>query len=89
MNKSEFIEKFSKELDVAKTTAAKNFNAVTKCLAKSIKNNDELRFVGFGIFKAKKAKEVKTPRGTMAKVPEQRKVSFSLGSEFKAVVNGK
>lgn len=91
MNKSEFIEKLSKELDVAKTTAAKNFNTVTKCIAKSIKDNDELRFVGFGTFKAKKtkAKEVKTPRGTMAKVPEQRRVSFSVGSEFKAVVNGK
>ena len=89
MNKSEFIEKLSKELDVAKTTAAKNFNTVTKCIAKSIKDNDELRFVGFGTFKAKKVKEVKTPRGTMAKVPEQRRVSFSVGSEFKAVVNGK
>ena len=32
-------------------------------------------------------KEVKTPRGTIAKVPAQRRVSFSVGSEFKAVVN--
>lgn len=91
MNKSEFIEKLSKELDTTKTAATKSFDAVTKCIAQSLKDNDELRFIGFGTFKAKqtKAKEVKTPRGTMAKVPAQRRVSFSVGSEFKAIVNGK
>ena len=61
MNKSEFIEKLSKELDTTKTAATKSFDAVTKCIAQSLKDNDELRFIGFGTFKAKhtKAKEVK------------------------------
>jgi nucleoid DNA-binding protein len=56
-----------------------------------MKDNDELRFTGFGTFKAKnkEATEVRTPKGTMAKVPAQRRVSFSVGSEFKAIVNGK
>jgi nucleoid DNA-binding protein len=56
-----------------------------------MKDNDELRFTGFGSFKAKRteAKEVKTPKGTMAKVPAQRRVSFSVGSDFKAIVNEK
>ena len=35
------------------------------------------------------AKEVRTPKGTMAKVPAQRRVSFSTGSEFKSTVNDK
>ena len=35
------------------------------------------------------AKEVKTPRGTIAKVPAQRRISFSVGSDFKAIVNNK
>ena len=54
-------------------------------------DNDELRFTGFGSFKAKqtKATEVKTPRGTMAKVPAQRRISFSVGSDFKSIVNNK
>jgi hypothetical protein len=32
---------------------------------------------------------VKTPKGTMAKVPAQRRISFSVGSDFKAIVNNK
>ena len=47
--------------------------------------------MGFGTFKGRQveAKEVKTPKGTMAAVPAQRRVSFSVGSEFKATVKGK
>ena len=91
MNKTEFIEKLSKELDATKAEASKNFDAVIKCITHVMKDNDELRFTGFGTFKAKnkEATEVKMPRGTMAKVPAQRRVSFSVGSEFKATVNNK
>lgn len=91
MNKSQFIEKLSKELDTSKTTATKIFDAVTKCIAQSLKDTDELRFIGFGTFKTKQTKEteVRTPRGTIAKVPAQRRVSFSIGNKFKAIINGK
>ena len=91
MNKSEFIDKLSKELDISKAEAGRHLDKVFKCIATSLKDKDELRFVAFGTFKAKqtKAKEVKTPRGTVAKVPAQRRVSFSVGSEFKSVVNNK
>ena len=56
-----------------------------------MRDNDELRFTGFGTFKAKqtKATEVRTPKGIMAKVPAKRRVSFSVGSEFKVTVNNK
>ena len=53
MNKTEFIEKLSKELDTTKTAASKSFDAVIKCIAQAMKDNDELRFTGFGSFKAK------------------------------------
>jgi DNA-binding protein HU-beta len=91
MNKTDFIVKLSEELGTTKTEAGKNFDAVIKCIAHAMKDNDELRFIGFGSFKAKnkEATEVRTPKGTMAKVPAQRRVSFSVGSEFKAIVNGK
>ena len=91
MNKTEFIEKLSKELDTTKTEANKNFDAVIKCITQAMKDHDELRFTGFGSFKAKQteAKEVKTPKGTIAKVPAQRRISFSVGSDFKAIVNNK
>jgi DNA-binding protein HU-beta len=91
MNKTDFIVKLSEELGTTKTEANKNFEAVIKCIAHAMKDTDQLRFVGFGSFKAKnkEATEVKTPKGTMAKVPAQRRVSFSVGSEFKSIVNNK
>lgn len=91
MNKNEFLDILSKDLECTKTKANTVLNSVFKCIAHSLKDSDELRFIGFGSFKAKHtvAKEVKTPRGTIAKVPAQRRVSFSVGSEFKATVNNK
>ena len=91
MNKAEFIEKLSKELDISKAEAGRHLDKIFKCVATSMKDNDELRFTGFGSFKAKnkEATEVKTPKGTMAKVPAQRRISFSVGSDFKAIVNNK
>jgi len=91
MNKTEFIEKLIEELGTTKTEASKNFEAVIKCIAHALKDNDEVRFIGFGSFKAKnkEATEVRTPKGTIAKVPAQRRVSFSMGSEFKSTVNNK
>ena len=44
MNKTEFIEKLSKELDTTKAEASKNFDAVIKCITHVMKDNDELRF---------------------------------------------
>jgi nucleoid DNA-binding protein len=91
MNKTEFVKKLSEELNITQTAASKNLEAVMKCVTEALKEHDELRFVGFGTFKGRQvaAKEVKTPKGIMAMVPAQRRVSFSVGSEFKATVNGK
>lgn len=91
MNKTKFLEKLSEELGTTKTQASKNFETVIRCIANTMKDNDELRFVGFGSFKAKnkEATEIRTPKGTMVKVPAQRRVSFSVGTEFKDAVNNK
>jgi DNA-binding protein HU-beta len=91
MNKSEFIKKLSEELGETQTAVSKSLDAIIKCIAHALKENDELRFVGFGTFKGRQvaAKEVRTPKGAIVKVPAQRRVSFSVGSEFKATVNGK
>ena len=56
MNKSEFIDKLSKELDISKAEAGRHLNKVFKCISTSLKDKDELRFVGFGTFKAKQTK---------------------------------
>ena len=36
-----------------------------------------------------KAKNIKTPRGVVVEVPAHRRVFFSVGKEFKEVVNEK
>ena len=91
MNKNEFLDILSKDLECTKTKANIVLNSVFKCIAQSLKDSSELRFIGFGSFKVKytTAKEVRTPRGTIAEVPAQKRVSFSVGSEFKTIVNNK
>lgn len=91
MNKGEFIEKLSKELDTTKVGATKSLDAVLKCITGSLKTSDKLKFVGFGTFKVKKveAKEIKTPIGENVKVAAHKRVSLSVGNVFKKVVNNK
>ncbi len=91
MNKKEFLDVLATKLNTTKSNADKELTAVLDCIAEVMKDSDELRFVGFGTFKAKqtKAMKVRTPRGDMADVPAQRQVRFSVGKEFKDVVNSK
>lgn len=91
MNKNEFLDILSKDLGCTKTKANTTLNTVFKCIAYSLKDASELKFIGFGSFKTKdtEAKEVRTPRGTIAQVPARKRVTFSVGSEFKDIVNNK
>jgi DNA-binding protein HU-beta len=91
VNKAEFIEKLAEELVVTKSEAAKNFNAVVKCIVHFMKENDELKFSGFGTFKVKKTKDSKMRllNGEKVYVEAKRKVRFSVGKDFKSAVNGK
>ena len=91
MNKTEFVKLLAEKMETSTINADKNLKLVFETIGEAISKEDTLAFVGFGTFKAKnkEATEVKTPRGTMAKVPAQRRVSFSVGSEFKTIVNRK
>lgn len=40
MNKTEFVEKLSKELDISKAEAVRHLDKVFKCIATSMKDND-------------------------------------------------
>lgn len=91
MNKAEFIDILSKELNTTKVAAGNIVDAVFKTIVHTMKKTDELRFVGFGTFKAKqtKAREVTIPKGETVKVPAQRQVKLSIGQTFKDAVNSK
>ncbi len=85
MNKSEFLKILSKKMDTSAANADKTLKTVFETIGDAIQKTDELRFVGFGTFKASisKAKDVKTPRGDTVHVPEKRIVRFSVGTELK------
>ena len=91
MNKAEFVEKLSKEMGITKAEAGRNLDMTLKCIVQSVKENNKLKFIDFGVFQTReiKAKNIKTPRGVVVKVPAHRKVVFSVGKEFKEVVNEK
>ena len=89
MNKNKFLNLLSQELVCAKTRANKILGVFLKCISISLKNSNKLLFVGFGCFKIKKQKEkrIKTPKGTVVIIPSQKRVTFSVGSELKNIIN--
>ena len=91
MNKSEFVKKLSKELGIIKAEVGRNLDTILRYIIQSMKENDILKFVGFGAFKAKKvkAREMQLPNGKVIKVSAKRQVRFTAGQELKDVVNGR
>ena len=91
MNKAEFVKLLAKNMDTSATSADKTLKTVFETIGEAITQEDILAFVGFGTFKASvsKARDIKTPRGTIAYVPEKRVVKFSPGSELKSKAESK
>lgn len=91
MNKAEFVKLLAKNMDTTAVSADKTLKIVFETIAEAISQEDILAFVGFGTFKTSvsKARDVKTPRGTIAHVSEKRVVKFSAGADLKAKANSK
>jgi nucleoid DNA-binding protein len=90
MNKSEFINMLSKKLGCSKIHASKVIDIVFECIGDALREEDILRFVGFGTFKIQKLpkRQVKTPRsGEIVTVPAKKYVRFSSGQLLKNKVN--
>ena len=86
MNKAEFIKLLAKNMGTSVTSADKTLKIIFETIGEAISQEDILAFVGFGTFKTSvsKARDVKTPRGTIAHVPEKRVIKFSAGADLKA-----
>ncbi len=91
MNKAEFVKLLAKNMGTSVTSADKTLKIIFETIGEAISQEDILAFVGFGTFKTSvsKARDVKTPRGTTAHVPEKRVVKFSVGADLKAKANNK
>ena len=86
MNKAEFVKLLAKNMGTSVTSADKTLKIIFETIGEAISQEDILAFVGFGTFKTSvsKARDVKTPRGTIAHVPEKRVIKFSAGADLKA-----
>ena len=91
MNKGDLIAQVAETAGLTKSQASDAVNGVFDAIQSTLKAGDKAAFVGFGTFKTSvsKARDVKTPRGTIAHVPEKRVVKFSAGVDLKAKANSK
>ncbi len=89
MNKTEFVDLLSKELGQSQVKTSHILNSVLKLIVEVMKENDELKIVGFGTFKAKNCPSVimRTPSGDMTDVPSKRRVKFTASKVFKDMIN--
>ena len=78
MNKSKFLEILSNKFRITKIETNKIVNIIFKTIMQVMKNDKELKLIGFGTFKIRDIKErsIKTPNGKMVKILPYKKVVF-------------
>ena len=66
-------------------------NSFLSSIANNLKSNNKVQFTGFGSFNAKNipARRGRNPsNGKEITISARRQVSFSVGKEFKGIING-
>lgn len=92
MNKSELIDKVSKEANISKKDAAAAVAATTEAVIAAVKKGDAVQIIGFGTFEARKraARKGRNPRtGEEIKIAASKVPAFKPGKAFKDAVNKK
>lgn len=90
MNKQDLINAVAKSANLTKAAAAKAVDAFCDAVKDAIRKGKEVRIIGFGTFKTRKAKAktVRNPRdGSPVKVPASTRVKFSPGKDLKDAAN--
>lgn len=91
MTKSEFVEKIKHECNLkSHKVSAELVDNFVKVLTESLKNGEEVNFLGFGKFTcenvpARTCRNLQT--GEMIEVPERKRVKFKASASLKKVVN--
>ena len=90
MTKTALIESLASELGVSKRMAGELVNAMIEKIMAGVKKEGEVRITGFGTFKKSKraARTGVNPQNPKEKIkiPAMNVVTFTAGSEFKALV---
>ena len=90
MNKMDLVAALSDATDLPKAKAAEVVDAVFHAIEGALKNNGEVRLVGFGSFVTAKRKATtgRNPRtGEDIKIPASNSVRFKAGKGLKDAVN--
>ncbi len=91
VNKRELVDAIASEANLSKTDAENAINAFINTVQSSVANGDKVPLPGFGTFQPvlRKARTGIDPRTRRpVQIPERKSAKFSLGSKFKAQVQG-
>ena len=89
MNKQDIITKVAKDTGLKKASAAAVVDSIIDGITKSLKQGDQVSFVGFGTFKIsnRKARIARNPQtGVAIKIPKRRVPRFSAGKALRQAV---
>ena len=92
MKKIELVREIAKATNMTQTQAADALNATLTIIKEALKNQDDVRLVGFGSFKVntRKARTGVNPQTKKAiKIPACNVAKFVPGKELKEMVNSK
>lgn len=92
MNKSDLIEKVSKDAGISKPQADAAINSLLSGIKGDLKKGDRISLVGFGTFAVsnRKARTGRNPQtGESLKIPAKKVPKFSPGTGLKAAVSRK
>ena len=91
MNKGELVDAIASDANISKTDAEGALNAIINAVQSAITAGEKVTLPGFGTFSPtlRKARTGMDPR-TRAPlhIPERKSAKFSVGSKFKARVQG-
>jgi len=91
MNKTDLIAEVADISGLAKGDAAKATDAVFDAITTALKDGDDVRLVGFGIFSvaSRPAREGRNPQtGQTITIAASKAPKFSVGKGLKDAVNG-
>ena len=91
VNKGELVDAIASEANLSKTDAENALNAFINAVQNTVTGGDKVTLPGFGTFQPalRKARTGKDPRtGQPLQIPERKGAKFSVGSKFKAQVQG-
>jgi len=90
MTKSDLVDELSQRTGQTKSTAESMLDSFVEIVAQTLKENNEVKLVGFGTFSVttRKARTGRNPQtGQEIQIPEKKAVHFKAGKVLKDAVN--